>query len=115
MAKPGSPVRPLREPFVLPPQRRVAIRTRLFLSESESAVLRRAGAHLGSLAARDLARRCRDGLGHDSADWARRKRDLTPECSARWAGAITRANNAAWTAARRGQAQHLSTLRSAIG
>jgi hypothetical protein len=56
-------------------------------------VLRAAGAHLGSLAGRDLAARCGEGR-LDAAGRARsraaRKRALTAESSSRWAGAITR-------------------------
>jgi hypothetical protein len=54
-------------------------------------VLRAAGSHLGSLAARDLAARCAEGrLEGRAASRAARKRALTAECSSRWAGAITR-------------------------
>lgn len=112
MAKADKRPRALREPIVVPPQRAVSIRTRLFLSDAEADTLRIVGGHLGRLAARDLKARCRAGVDHDAVEWARRKRDLTPESSARWAGAITRANNALWTTARRNQAAHLSSLRS---
>jgi hypothetical protein len=51
------------------------------------------GAHLGSLAGRDLAARCAEGR-LDARGRARsravRKRALTAESSSRWAGAITR-------------------------
>ena len=52
-----------------------------------------AGAHLGSLAGRDLAARCAerrlDAKGR-ARSRARRKKALTAESSSRWAGAITR-------------------------
>src|SRR5262249_32097241 len=52
----------------------VAIRTRLkHLSAEDEEVLRLVGAHLGSLAARDLKRRCADGLEHSAERWAGRK------------------------------------------
>ena len=51
------------------------------------------GAHLGSLAGKDLAARCAEGR-LDARGRARsravRKRALTAESSSRWAGAITR-------------------------
>jgi IS605 OrfB family transposase len=56
-------------------------------------VLRAVGAHLGSLAGKDLAARCAEGR-LDARGRARsravRKRALTAESSSRWAGAITR-------------------------
>ncbi len=69
------------------------VRARLRVSPGDEAVLRAAGAHLGSLAGRDLAARCAEGR-LDAAGRARsraaRKRALTAESSSRWAGAITR-------------------------
>ncbi|MFD3622912.1 IS200/IS605 family accessory protein TnpB-related protein, partial [Streptomyces sp. NPDC058676] len=49
-------------------------------------VLRLVGAHLGSLASKDLKVRCRDGLEHSGEAWAVRKRELTALSSSRWAG-----------------------------
>ena len=69
------------------------VRARLRVPPADEAVLRAAGAHLGSLAGRDLAARCAEGR-LDAAGRARsraaRKRALTAESSSRWAGAITR-------------------------
>jgi hypothetical protein len=51
------------------------------------------GAHLGSLAGRDLAARCAEGrldAEGRAASRTARKRALTAESSSRWAGAITR-------------------------
>jgi hypothetical protein len=56
-------------------------------------VLRAVGAHLGSLAGKDLAARCAEGqLGARGRARSRavRKRALTAASSSRWAGAITR-------------------------
>jgi IS605 OrfB family transposase len=72
------------------------------------------GSWLGSLAARDLAARCADGLDHNGARWAVRKRDLTPVSSSRWAGAITKASHDQWALSRRGQAAHLASLDAGI-
>jgi hypothetical protein len=93
----------------------VAIRTRLkHLTPADEKVLRLVGAHLGSLASRDLKRRCRDGLDHDGEAWAARKRDLTPLCSSRWAGAVTKASHDQWALARRCQFAHIQNLQAAV-
>ncbi|MGW3729330.1 hypothetical protein [Streptomyces sp. NPDC000851] len=87
-------LRELAASFVAPGPSGVAIRTRLKqLAPVDEEVLRRVGAHLGTLASRDLKARCRDGLGHDAEAWAVRKRELTPASASRWAGAITKASH----------------------
>jgi hypothetical protein len=60
-----KPLRAIAAPFVAPGPCGVAIRDRLRVSTADANVLARVGAHLGSLAGRDLAARCRDGLDHD--------------------------------------------------
>ncbi|MGW0885015.1 IS200/IS605 family accessory protein TnpB-related protein [Streptomyces sp. NPDC002671] len=92
----------------------MAVRTRLHLSATDAAVLREVGAFLGSLAAADLAVRCRQGLVHDATGWAARKRGLTEVSSARWAGSITKATHDQWALARRGQAAEMAWLRGQI-
>jgi IS605 OrfB family transposase len=84
------------------------------VSESDAVVLTEVGVFLGSLAAADLAERSRQGLAHDAASWAVRKRSLTGRSSARWAGSITKATHDQWALARRGQATHLAWLRGQI-
>ncbi|WP_373464505.1 IS200/IS605 family accessory protein TnpB-related protein [Streptomyces sp. V4I2] len=69
---------------------------------------------LGSLAAGDLAEGSRQGLVHDAASWAVRKRELTGRSLARWAGSITKATHDQWALARRGQATHLAWLHRQI-
>ncbi|MFD9074940.1 hypothetical protein [Streptomyces lasiicapitis] len=101
-------------PFVVPGPSGVAVRDRLRVSEADAVVLAEVGRFLGSLAAGDLAARSRQGLGHDAASWAVRKRELTGRSSARWAGSITKATHDQWALARRGQAAHLSWLRGQI-
>ncbi|MER6108877.1 IS200/IS605 family accessory protein TnpB-related protein, partial [Streptomyces hirsutus] len=101
-------LREFAAPFVVPGPSGVAIRTRLRrLTAADEEVLRRVGAHLGTLACRDLKARCHDGLGHDAKAWAVRKRELTPLSSARWAGAITKATHEQWALARRSALAHL--------
>ena len=108
-------LRPIADPYPVSGPTGVAVRTRLKrLTVQDEKVLRLVGAHLGSLAAADLKARCADGLDHDSATWAERKRALTPESSSRWAGSITKATHGQWALARRGQVAHLRSLESGI-
>ncbi|WP_399208253.1 hypothetical protein [Streptomyces sp. SLBN-118] len=72
------------------------------------------GIFLGSLASGDLAARVRQGLEHDAASWASRKRELTRRSLSRWAGSITKATHDQWALARQGQTAHIATLRAAI-
>ncbi len=110
-----SGLRKITEPFVVPGPAGVAIRTRLkHLTAQDEEVLALVGAHLGSLASKDLKTRCADGLEHSTDRWATRKRELTPLSSARWAGAITKASHDQWALARRCQLAHLHSLRAAI-
>ncbi|WP_211359740.1 hypothetical protein [Actinocorallia herbida] len=93
----------------------MSVRTRLKdLTAADEEVLRLVGAHLGSLASRDLKARCGDGLGHSARRWAERKRELTAGSSSRWAGAITKASHDQWALARRSQTSHITTLDAAI-
>jgi IS605 OrfB family transposase len=86
-------LRPVAVPFVAAVPEGARVRARLRLSTVDEAALRVVGAHLGSLAGRDLAARCAEGW-LDPPGQARsravRKRALTSESSSRWAGAITR-------------------------
>ncbi|MGW2706205.1 IS200/IS605 family accessory protein TnpB-related protein [Streptomyces sp. NPDC001340] len=107
-------LRKLADPFVVPGPAGVAVRARLRVSETDAAVLRVVGAFLGSLAAGDLAVRSGQGLSHDAASWAVRKRELSGVSSARWAGSITKATHDQWALARRGQAAEMGWLRGQI-
>ncbi|TPQ17529.1 IS200/IS605 family element transposase accessory protein TnpB [Streptomyces sporangiiformans] len=107
-------LRELAASFVVPGPAGVAIRGRLRVSASDAAVLAEVGVFLGSLAASDLAERSRQGLAHDAASWAVRKRALTGTSSARWAGSITKATHDQWALARRGQAAHMDWLRRQV-
>ncbi|MEU2660062.1 IS200/IS605 family accessory protein TnpB-related protein [Streptomyces sp. NPDC007325] len=101
--------------FVVPGPSGAAVRDRLKgLTAGDERVLRLVGAHLGSLASRDLKARCADGLDHSAKTWAVRKRELTAVSSSRWAGSLTKATHDQWALARRGQAAHLQSLRAGI-
>jgi hypothetical protein len=86
-------LRPVAVPFVAAAPGGARVRARLRLSPGDEAVLRAVGAHLGSLAGKDLGARCAEGR-LDARGRARsravRKRTLTAASSSRWAGAITR-------------------------
>src|SRR5262249_37436412 len=77
-------------------------------------VLRLVGDHLGSLACTDLKARIAAGTGHDAAVWAERKRAVTEESSARWAGAITKTSNDQWALARRSLLAHIQDMQAAV-
>src|SRR5260370_13993167 len=85
-------LRPVGVPFVAAAPGGARVRARLRLPAGDEAVLRAAGAHLGSLAGRDLAARCAEGR-LDAAGPARapaaRQRGLTPAPSAPRAAAVT--------------------------
>ena len=110
----ASGLRVIGAPFVAQGPTGVAVRTRLHVTADEDAVLREVGTFLGSLARRDLATRCRDGLAHDKDTWAARKRALTPDSSSRWAGSITKASHDQWGLARRCQGAYLTDLDAGI-
>lgn len=111
----GQSLREIAAPFVVAPPAGRRIRTRLRPTAGEERALWALGAHLGSLAGRDLTERCR--LGRGDAQRARRKQELTAESSSRWAGAITRTSNDQWQRAwlnlldrRRGLRRALATI-----
>ncbi|MFE5209936.1 IS200/IS605 family accessory protein TnpB-related protein [Streptomyces sp. NPDC056600] len=102
-------------PFVVREATGCAIRTRLkALTALDVEVLRQVGAHLGSLASRDLRVYAEAGFERSSASWAVRKQALTVACSSRWAGAITKATHDQYALARRAQAAHLHQLETTI-
>jgi len=97
---------------VVAPPTGAKVRTRLRLGTTDEAVLFQVGEYLGSLAGGDLAARCRLGPGADGR--AARKRALTPACSSRWAGAITRTANDQWTRGYMNLEKERASLRRAI-
>lgn len=108
-------MRTLAEPFVVAAPAGVRISTRLFTSGVDDEVLTALGKHLGHLAGSDLARRC--AIGEDPQDAkhrTKRKRDLTSQCSARWAGTITARSDEAFALARRNLYAEARTLRTRI-
>ena len=110
----ASGLRVLAPPRLAKHSGATTVRTRLRLSERDTRVLRELGGFLGELASRDLAKRVFLGEEHSTADFARRKRELTALTSSRWAGTITRGSNDQWALARRAQAAHLARLEATI-
>ncbi|MFE6554581.1 IS200/IS605 family accessory protein TnpB-related protein [Streptomyces sp. NPDC057746] len=115
MAEQRKPLREITRPFVADGPSGVSIRDRLGgLTVQDEKVLRTVGEHMGRLASRDLARRCRDALQHSTDTWAERKRELTAQSSSRWAGSITANSHDQWGLSRRAQAAHLQSLDAGI-
>ncbi len=81
-------------------------------------MLRAVGAHLGSLAGKDLAARCAAGrldAAGEARSRAARKRALTAESSSRWAGTITRTSEDAYRLAGQNLRAEQSSLTARIG
>ena len=76
-------LREIAAPFVAAAPAGARVRTRLRVSGQDEVVLRAVGRHLGSLAGRDLAARCAEGLDAKGRAESRRerKRALTAESS----------------------------------
>ena len=112
-----SGLRPIADPFVAAAPAGARVRTRLRASPQDEAVLWAAGAHLGSLAGRDLAARCAEGqldaLGR-ARSRAGRKKALTAQSSSRWAGAITRTSDDQLRLARQNLRAEKNTLQARI-
>ena len=106
-------LREIAPPFVAAAPAGARVRTRLRVSTEDEAVLLAAGRHLGALAGRDLAARCREGRldARGRAESRRaRKQALTRESSSRWAGTVTRTSEDAWQLADRNLRAERGTL-----
>jgi hypothetical protein len=90
------------------------IRTRIRYSAADMVVLVALARHFERLQGQDLAVRCAARLAHDTAAWAARKRVLTKECSARFAGWITKSSNDAYAAGRRNERRALAGTEQTI-
>jgi len=110
-------LRDIAESFIAAASVGTRVRTRLRVCDDDAAVLRQAGMHLGSLAGRGLAARCREGRldTRGQAESRReRKRALTAESSARWAGAVTRTSEDAWQLADRNLSAERASLAARV-
>lgn len=93
------------------------VRTRLWASPGDEAVLREVGRHLGAPAGRDLAARCAEGRlnpKQQAESRRERKRALTAESLSRWAGAITRTSEDAYRLATRNPVAERATLTARV-
>ena len=110
-------LRPVAVPFVATAPGGARVRARLRVSPQDEAVLRSVGAHLGSLAGKDLAARCAQGR-LDARGRARsratRKRALTAASSSRWAGTITRTSEDQVRLAEQNQRAQRASLQARI-
>jgi hypothetical protein len=110
-------LREIAAPFVAAAPTGARVRTRLRVTAEDTAVLRAAGRHLGSLASADLAARCAEGrLDPQGKAVSRRerKRALTAQSSSRWAGAITRSSEHQRDLAERNLRAETATLRARV-
>jgi hypothetical protein len=110
-------LRRIADPVVAAGPAGVRIRTRVRLSEAESAALTGIGSFLGSVFRTELAARVTLGqLDHKAhAAWrAQRKQALTAVSSSRWAGAITRAVEDQYQLGMRALSVYVPDLRAAV-
>jgi IS605 OrfB family transposase len=110
-------LREIAAPFVVAPPSGARVRTRLKVTDTDAAVLMALGTYLGLLAGKDLAERCRQGRLNaleKAVSRRERKRVLTPECSSRWAGAITRTSEDAFGLALRNLEAERRSLQACI-
>lgn len=103
----------IADSFVVARPRGCRVRTRLRPGEAEADALREIGTHLGGLRLADLTDRLARGRIGGDAERARRKKALTPQCSSRWAGSITRANNDQYGLGMRGLTAYIDSLEQA--
>jgi hypothetical protein len=110
-------LRPLAEPFVVAPPGGARVRTRLRVSDDDAIVLEAVGRHLGSLANKDLAQRCREGrlsAKDGLASRTKRTQSLTAPSSYRWANTITRSTDDQWQLAYRNLLAERNTLQRRV-
>ena len=98
--------------MVAAPPTGVRIRTRLRVSSDDERVLRQVGQHLARLAGRDLADRCRLGVGE--ARNSRRAKALTAASTSRWAATIIWTSDNQWKREYRNLLTQRTSLRRAV-
>lgn len=98
--------------LVAAPPTGVRIRTRLRVSSDDERVLRQVGQHLARLAGRDLADRCRLGVGE--ARTSRRAKELTAASTSRWAATIMWTSDNQWKREYRNLLSQRTSLRRAV-
>ena len=104
-----KPLRRIGAARIIEPSPGTSIRTRLRLSARDEQVLGKLGTHISRLSGQDLSRALRGDL-----TMAERKKLLTAESSARWAGSITRRTDALVALSRRNLAAEIDDKRAAI-
>ena len=104
-----KPLRRIVAARIIEPSPGTSIRTRLRLSVRDEQVLGKLGNHISRLSGQDLSRAVRGDL-----TMAERKKLLTAESSARWAGSITRRTDALVALTRRNLVAEIDDKRAAI-
>ena len=107
-------MRKLALPFVAAAPTGGSTPTSMYVTAVEHDVLVTVADHLGRLASKDLAARCKLGKGPKHAGRADRKRMLTGECSSRWAGTITRRSADMWERQKLNYIDELTNKRAAV-
>ena len=107
-------MRALAEPFVVAAPTGGSTPTIMHVTAVEHEVLVAVAEHLGRLASKDLAGRCKLGKGPKHKGRAERKRVLTPHCSSRWAGTITRRSADMWERQKLNYIDVLADKRAAV-
>ena len=107
--KKRKPFRKINDSFLVATASGVSTKTSLHLSAQDRLVLEAVGAYLTKLANQDLVRAVDRVI-----DWPTRKQQLTPYCSSRWAGSMTRTNNDLVKLAKANQFRYLQDLKAAI-
>ncbi|ACZ32231.1 hypothetical protein Xcel_3231 [Xylanimonas cellulosilytica DSM 15894] len=113
----ASGLRVIADPFVVAPPRGVHTRSRVRVTATEDAALTRIGEVLGVAYRQTLASRLRLGAATSGqvAEWRRvTKKSLTPDTSARWAGAITRTAQDSYRTGMRGLGAEVASLSAAV-
>jgi len=117
MRKKGKPLRKIADPFAVAPPTGASIRVRLKPQGTEQEYLVDVGALLGHYYRVEVADRVRAGRITPDEKKERaceRKRALTEDTSARWAGAITREAASQYGLSRRAQDAYKETLTASI-
>jgi hypothetical protein len=110
-------MRRFKEPVVAAPPTGVRIRTRIHMTDSETAAMTAIGTFLGTLYRAELADRIRLGRidRRSQVGWrTERKRQITAKSSSRWAGAITRTVEDQYQLGMRAVAANIANLRAAV-
>lgn len=112
--KPKKKLRKIEDPFVVAPPPGVSVKTRIRVTDEELGKVLEIGMFLGALQREDLVNLLHRMSNGDDKAWAERKRDLTVESSARWAGSMTRVSHDLYDTAMRNLQAYVLTLQTKV-